>query len=84
MFGMSTFRKGREVGVADVFHVLVYARRGSIVAVDRHLFQQYEEPFQIGLGVLFSKSDGWAAPIFFGPRPLRRTWGTRPVSFGSC
>lgn len=53
MFRMSTFRKGREVGVADVFHVLVDTRRGSIVTVDRHLFQQSEEPFQIGLGILF-------------------------------
>jgi hypothetical protein len=36
VFGMRTLWKGREVSVADVFHVLVYARRGSIVAVDSH------------------------------------------------
>jgi hypothetical protein len=22
----------------------------------------------------------WASPIFFGPRTLRRTWGTRPIT----
>jgi hypothetical protein len=26
------------------------------------------------------KSDRRAAPIVFGPRTLRRTWGTRPIS----
>jgi hypothetical protein len=26
-----------------------------------------------------TKSNGWASPIFFVPRTLRRTWGTRPV-----
>jgi len=25
-----------------------------------------------------------AAPIFFGPCTLGRTWGTRPISFGLC
>src|SRR5258708_464624 len=28
----------------------------------------------------FSKSHRWAAPIFFGPRTLWRTWGTRPIA----
>jgi hypothetical protein len=31
----------------------------------------------------YSKSDCWAAPIVFGPRTLRRTWGTRPISLDS-
>jgi hypothetical protein len=26
-----------------------------------------------------NKSNGWASPIFFVPRTLERTWGTRPV-----
>jgi hypothetical protein len=30
------------------------------------------------------KSDRRAAPVFFGPCTLRRTWGTRPISFGLC
>src|ERR1700722_13209819 len=51
MFGMSTFWKSNEVSVADVFHLLMYARSRSIVAVDSHLFEQYEEPFQIGGGI---------------------------------
>jgi hypothetical protein len=31
----------------------------------------------------YSKSDCWAAPIVFGPRTLRGTWGTRPISLDS-
>jgi hypothetical protein len=26
----------------------------------------------------------WAAPFFFGPRTLGRTWGTRPTFYGFC
>jgi hypothetical protein len=32
---------------------------------------------------LTSKSFGRASPVLFGPRTLRRTWGTRPVPNGS-
>jgi hypothetical protein len=28
--------------------------------------------------VRFRKKLWWALPVFFGPRTLRRTWGTRP------
>ena len=53
MFGMSTFWKGAEVRVADVFHVFMYAYRRGVVAVDGHLLQQYEESFLIGCGIFF-------------------------------
>jgi len=29
----------------------------------------------------FGQSDRRASPIFFGPRTLGRTWGTRPITF---
>ncbi len=32
----------------------------------------------------FSKKLWWASPVLFGPRTLRRTWGTRPVPIGFC
>jgi hypothetical protein len=32
----------------------------------------------------WAKSNRGAAPIFFGPCTLGRTWGTRPISSGLC
>jgi hypothetical protein len=39
------------------------------------------QPFGWWLG--WGKSNRGASPIVFGPRTLGRTWGTRPISFGS-
>ena len=53
MLGMSAGWKGSKVSIADVFHLLMYACRRSVVAIDSHLFQLHEEPVQIGFGILF-------------------------------
>src|SRR2546430_12825100 len=44
---MSAFWKGSEVSVAEVFHILVDCRRGCVIAIDRHLFEQRKTLFQI-------------------------------------
>jgi hypothetical protein len=49
VFAMSAFWKGSEVSVAEVFHILVDCRRGCVIAIDRHLFEQREKLFQISL-----------------------------------
>ena len=53
MFAMSAFWKGSEVSVAEVFHILVDCRRGCVIAIDRHLFEQREKLFQISLRIPF-------------------------------
>ena len=50
---MSAFWKGSEVGVAEVFHILVDCRRGCVIAIDRHLFEQGEKLFQVSLRIPF-------------------------------
>lgn len=50
---MSAFWKDSEVSVAEVFHILVDCRRGCVIAIDRHLFEQCEKVFQISLRIPF-------------------------------
>jgi hypothetical protein len=45
-----------------------------------YLHPVYVIAFQMGWLVYPVKSHCWASPIFFGPRTLGRTWGTRPIS----
>ncbi len=85
--GTSTFRHclifGRELNPAGVCALKEPDRNWTGAPRSPKRTWAENDMFRSLFAVRFRKKPWWASPVFFGPRTLRRTWGTRPVLLGS-
>src|ERR1700744_5384253 len=68
------------LGTGRVPHVRLSVRGPRMIFFD--CFQLDGSATPNGFSLTDSLKRSWASPVLFGPRTLRRTWGTRPVPNG--